>query len=190
MAMLPLALLPDLAFGAVGQLRPVSFPADWDRVAEAIEADPGPVLSLPLSLYRSYSWNHRRPVIDPAPRYFDAEVQVDDTLLVGDLAVRGEDPRAAGVRGLMHQGEAVARSGVRWVLVQRDSGGAVPAGALAGLRMVYNGQFMTLYENPEASLGGSPPAPLRRWLILAANILTAGLAAAATWRLARTPTAW
>src|SRR5690349_18998855 len=36
--LLPIVLLPDLAFGASGALRPVRYPADWDAVAARVAA--------------------------------------------------------------------------------------------------------------------------------------------------------
>ena len=43
--LLPVMLLPDLAVGAAGALRPVRYPADWDAVAARVAAAPGEVLS-------------------------------------------------------------------------------------------------------------------------------------------------
>jgi hypothetical protein len=187
-ALLPLAVLPDLALGVAGQLRPVGYPADWEQVSETIRANPGPVLSLPFDLYRAYPWNGLRPVIDPAPRYLPSDVLVDDTLRVGNLVVAGEDPRAAEVRDLLAEGAPVARTGVRWVLVQNDSGGTITPGALNDLHTVYNGQFLTLYENPAAA----PPVPVprRRWGIVLADVLAVTVLLVAIWYLPRHATAW
>ncbi|MEV0157654.1 hypothetical protein AB0H57_28570 [Micromonospora sp. NPDC050686] len=147
--LLPVVVLPDLAFGAAGRLRPVSYPADWDAVAARLDGRPGEVLSLPFGAYRAYPWNGGRTVLDPLPRYVDAEVLVDDTLWVGDLRVAGENRRAAEVGRVLAGGGPVAATGVRWVVVQRMAGvGPVDPAALAGLRVVYAGESLTLYENP------------------------------------------
>ena len=146
--LLPVAVQPDLALGAAGRLRPVQYPADWEVVAARIARDPGGVLSLPFAGYHTYPWNPGRSVIDPLPRYVDADVLVDDRLLVGDRVVAGENPRAARVRELLAAGRPVAGPQVRWVVVQRVVGGpAVPPGALAGLRLVHGGSDLQLYEN-------------------------------------------
>ena len=188
-AAFPVAVMPDLAIGGAGQLRPVSYPADWDRVAEVIRADRGEVLSLPFSEYHAYSWNRGRTVIDPAPRYLPADVLADDTLRVGDIVIAGENPRAADVRRVLAAGEPVSQLGVRWVLVQHETGGTVPTGALAGLERVYTGRFLDLYRNPSAAPERSV-GWMRRIPLAAAGITAALLLIAAGLRLRRTPTAW
>ncbi|WP_425544586.1 hypothetical protein [Actinoplanes couchii] len=148
MLLLPVAVQPDLAFGAGNRLRPVAYPADFATVAELVAADPGPVLSLPLSAYHTYSWNHGRTVLDPLPRYLDAEVLTDDRLVVGTIVVRGENARAAAVRRALAEGSPLAALDVRWVVVQHVIGGAAPpAAALAGLRQVHDGPDLDLFEN-------------------------------------------
>ncbi|MEH0846217.1 hypothetical protein V6U81_27940 [Micromonospora sp. CPCC 205711] len=156
-ALLPVAILPDLAFGGVGRIRPVPYPADWTTVARQVAYRPGEVLSLPFQEYQRYGWNDGRVVIDPAPRYLSSPVLIDDTLRVGDLAVGGEDPRAARVRELLAAGRPLAATGVRWVLVQRAAGPPVPGSALAGLRPVHLGPELRLYENPD----WTPPTAAR-----------------------------
>ncbi|QDY11066.1 hypothetical protein FJK98_31190 [Micromonospora sp. HM134] len=147
--LLPVVVLPDLAFGVAGRLRPVAYPADWDVVARQLDGRSGEVLSLPFGAYRAYPWNDGRTVLDPLPRYVDADVLVDDTLWVGPTAVRGENPRAAEVGRVLAAGGPVAATGVRWVVVQRTVGGPrVDPATLAGLRQVYAGTDLTLYENP------------------------------------------
>ncbi|PWU62051.1 hypothetical protein DLE60_02415, partial [Micromonospora globispora] len=149
--LLPVALLPDLAFGVAGRLRPVEYPADWDAVAARLDGRPGEVLSLPFGAYRAYPWNGARTVLDPLPRYVDADVLVDDTLWVGDTEVAGENRRVAEVRQVLAGGAPAAVTGVRWVVVQRLAGGPlVDPAMLAGLREVYAGDDLTLYENPAA----------------------------------------
>ncbi len=146
--LLPVVLLPDLALGGAGRLRPVEYPADWEVVAARIARAPGDVVSLPFAGYHTYAWNAGRTVIDPLPRYVDADVLTDDRLVVGDRVLRGENPRAAEVRGVLDAGLPLTGLGVRWVVVQRVEGGAaVPPTALAGLRLVHPGTDLQLYEN-------------------------------------------
>lgn len=185
MAILPVMLLPDLAFGAVGRLRPVTYPADWEAVADRIAANPGEVLSLPFRGYQSYRWNDGRVVIDPAPRYLAAPVLVDDTLRVGDLVVAGENPRAAQVRELLAAGSPVAGTGVRWVLVRHEPGLPVEAGVLVGLRLVHNGDHLSLYENPSWSpaVANGRARPVGAAHVLACAVVVA----AAIGALRRTP---
>ena len=147
-ALLPVVALPDLAWGAGGKLRPAEYSAEWATVAAAVRADPGPVVSLPMSAYRAYPWNSGTVVYDPAGRYLAAPVVADDRLRVGETVIRGESVAAAAVRARLAEGRAVADESVRWVLVQRDSGGSVPSAALARLAVVHSGPELLLYRNP------------------------------------------
>ncbi|MBU2663977.1 hypothetical protein KOI35_10800 [Actinoplanes bogorensis] len=145
---LPLVVMPDLAFGAGGRLRPVSYPADFAVVARTIEASPGEVVSLPFVGYHTYRWNRGRTVIDPLPRFVDADVVRDDRLLVGGQVIAGESTRAAEIRRVLAAGQPLAQLGMRWVVVQRVEGEPpVPPAALAGLTMVHAGSDLQLYEN-------------------------------------------
>jgi len=189
MVALPVALTPDLAFGGAGALRPVSYPADWDRVAARVADAPGEVLALPFSEYRNYSWNRGRTVFDPAPRYLPAEVLADDTLRIGDLLLEGENPRAARVRDLLAAGSSVAQTAVAWVVVQHEAGGSIPRGSLDGLRLVYSGRFLELYANPAAG-PYQAPHDARRWVLVAIDSIALASVMAAIWRLRRAPTVW
>ncbi|MFG1891866.1 hypothetical protein ACGFIR_28855 [Micromonospora sp. NPDC049051] len=167
-ALLPVAILPDLAFGGVGRLRPVAWPADWATVARLTAERPGEVISLPFQEYQSHPWNHGQVVIDPAPRYLAVPVLIDDTLRVGGLAVAGEDRRAARVREKLAAGAPLSTTGARWVLVQRAAGPPPTPAALAGLRTVHAGPELTLYENPDWT---PPPAPARPGAVGLAHLL-------------------
>ncbi|WP_206024895.1 hypothetical protein [Micromonospora zingiberis] len=169
-ALLPVAVLPDLAYGGAGRLRPVAWPADWATVARLVDERPGEVVSLPFQEYQSYAWNAGQVVIDPAPRYLGVPVLIDDTLRVDGTAVAGEDPRAARVRELLAAGEPVAAADPRWVLVQRAAGPPVDPVTLAGLRLTYAGSELTLYENPAWR---PPPAPARPGPVGLAHLLAA-----------------
>ncbi|WP_430498759.1 hypothetical protein ACQRWP_27180 [Micromonospora trifolii] len=187
---LPVAVLPDLAFGGVGRLRPVSYPAEWQRVVEHIEEEPGEILALPLSAYRAYPWNPGRVVLDPAPRYLPGTVLTDDTLRVGDVAVAGENPRVREMRQALAEGRPVWTTGVRWVLVQHEVSGEVDSQVLGGLVRVHDGPFLTLYRNPATvrESGGSGPARLAVVAALSAALLA--VIAAAVSALHRRATAW
>ena len=111
----------------------MSYPVEWQRVAEHIEEEPGVILALPLSAYRAYPWNPGRVVLDPAPRYLPGTVLTDDTLRVGDVAVAGENPRVREMRRALADGRPVWTTGVRWVLVQHEVSGEVDSQVLSGL---------------------------------------------------------
>ncbi|MEV6305699.1 hypothetical protein AB0M02_40220 [Actinoplanes sp. NPDC051861] len=165
--LLPIVALPDLAFGVGGALRPVRYPADWDRVAAIVAAAPGEVLSLPFEGYQRYPWNRDVVVRDPAPRYLDAPVLMNDALRVGAVIVDGENPRAAAAWAHLEAGRPAASLGVKWVLVR----GEVPVATLAGLRLVHEGPDLRLWENPAIGAGVRLSAASRRIPSLTAHLL-------------------
>ncbi|MDQ1656600.1 MAG: hypothetical protein QOD41_1683 [Cryptosporangiaceae bacterium] len=174
--LLPIAALPDLA-GLPGlgarRLTAVHYPPEWDRVAALTARSPGELVTLPFGAFRAYPWNGGRTALDPADRYFAVPVVVDDELVVGGQGaakVRGESPRAATIRAALAGGRPLAAEGVRWALVERDQPGEVPPQALAGMRQVYQGGSLALYENPAAP-DPPLPAPWRRLALLAAYLL-------------------
>src|SRR5215211_6546918 len=133
-ALLPLVALPDLAWGGLGRLEPVSYPADWAAVAGIVAAErtdaDGDVLALPFMTYRSFEWNDRRTQFDPAPKLLPAPTVADDSLLIDDTVVAGEDPRAARVRRALADGSALdsPEQGIGWVVVEHGTPGGLPAG--------------------------------------------------------------
>ncbi|SDT58714.1 hypothetical protein [Actinoplanes derwentensis] len=171
-ALLPVILLPDLAFGAMGQLRPVRYPADWDVVAARVAETPGEVLSLPFEGYQRYAWANNVVIRDPSPRYLDAPVIMNDALRVGAVTVDGENPRAAAAGALLAAGRPAAEVGSRWVLVRRGSGEPA-ANVLAGLRLIYDGEDLQLWENPVAPAVSPAAGDNRRALALGAHISAA-----------------
>jgi len=184
--LLPLAGLPDLAWGGGGRLRPVAYPPDWDTVAERVAERPGELVTLPYGAVRAYAWA-RGPVLDPADRYLPVPVVVDDTLLVGTeegtVTVRGESRRAAEVRACLDTGCPLASLGLRWVLVERGVPGTVPPQALEGLRLVHDGEDLVLYENPDGRAPAPPPLGDRA-LLAGAYAVAAGVLLAAAAALA------
>ena len=82
---------------------------------------PGAVLPLPLSAYRAFEWNDRRPSLDPAERWLDEDVVVDDRLRVGRTTVQGEDRRTQEVVAALAAGDPLGPLGVGWVLVEHGT---------------------------------------------------------------------
>lgn len=164
--LLPLALLPGLAWGAGGRLRAVHYPADWARARAVVAADPGDALVLPWEAYRGYPWNHGRRVLDPLPRYLPARVIVNDGVRVAvrrgaAIALAAEDPRARELAPIVRSGgpltAALAARGVRYVAL--DTG--TSDGRLAGAERVAAGPDLTLYRLPDAVRKREPhPAEL------------------------------
>jgi hypothetical protein len=165
--LLPLVLLPDLAWGGAGRLEPVDYPRDWYAVRATLAADqhPGDVLVLPFQPFRQFGWNDGRTQLDPAPRFLSRSAIVDDTLLVGGRALRGEDRRAAEVGAAAGDPAALAALGVGWVLVEHGTPGDVDPAVLGRLTTVHDGQWLTLYRGPgpvaEPPTGGTGGAAAR-----------------------------
>jgi hypothetical protein len=88
----PVVLLPGMAWGLAGRLRPVAYPADWLRARQVIDGDParGSVLLLPWAAYRRYPWNGGEAVYDPWSRLLSREVISNDGLQVGNLTLTQE----------------------------------------------------------------------------------------------------
>ncbi len=176
------ALLPDLAWGAGGRLDAVSYPHAWSRVRAEVAAEPagGDLLVLPWGAFRSYAWNGRRTVLDPAPRFFPRESVVDDRLVVGRTVLAAEDPRSAVVgRALARRDLSVdmLRSlGIRFVLVQSDQPGRVPdlSGTIPVVRA--KGLVLLRVSGPVGASPGLVGGPAGRAIVVVADLLAAGLA--------------
>ncbi|MGY1732577.1 hypothetical protein ACI798_13745 [Geodermatophilus sp. SYSU D01045] len=180
---LPLVAVPDLAWGVGGRLQPVAWPADWQAVRDVLADDPAPgdVLVLPAGAYRAFGWNDRRPQLDPAARWLSRPVVADDTLVVDGRPVRGEDARAAQVLAAAGDPGALARLGVGWVLVERDTPGPPVAAAVADLPLVVDGADLRLYRVPGALPGPRPTAVRAVAVGVAHGAALGAVAGAALW---------
>lgn len=172
----PVLLLPSLAWGLAGALRPVPYPEDWSRVAAAVadaEGASGATVVLPWTgSYRGYAWNDRRAVLDPAARYLPGEVLVDDRIFLRDHVVRGEDPFLARIGDALSRpdpGPALRELGVRWVLVETGNGVRatdVPTGGTVR----FAGHWLRLVDlgAPDRAVPDVRTAPTA-WLVLAGH---------------------
>lgn len=164
----PVVFLPSLFWGLTGDLRPVDYPGDWDRVASRIEhADgaEGALVVLPWTgSYRGYAWNDDRAMLDPADRLLPGDVFTDDRLFLRDRVLLGEDPYLGDIGAALESADPSARLrglGVRWVLTEKDNGvqeAEIPEGAVA-----FDGRWLSLTDlgAPErrvADLRESPSA--------------------------------
>ncbi|MGH3120087.1 MAG: hypothetical protein ACRDND_03490 [Streptosporangiaceae bacterium] len=123
----PVLLLPGLAWGAAGRLRPVWYPAGWLAAARLIDASParGSVLLLPWAAYRSPAWNGGRTLLDPWPRLLSRPVIWNDGPRVGGVVMQPDDPAARRLGAALSRGDGpltgvLRAAGVRFVVV--DSG--------------------------------------------------------------------
>ncbi len=185
----PLAALPDLAWGVGGRLAPVDYPGEWSEVRDVLAADPRPgdVLVLPWSAFRRFSWNADRTVLDPAPRWITRPSVVDGSLAVatpdGLVVVGGEDPRAARVARALEAGEPLAEVlpawGIGWVLVEEGQPTATPAvpESVAGLVPVLERGGLRLLATPSAAQAQELPT----WAPAVVAVDLAVLASLAVW---------
>lgn len=174
-----IAVLPDLAAGVGGRVVAVRYPSGWSAVAEAINADPGPVAVLPPGTMRRFAWAGTAPVLDPLPRWLRAEVLSSGDLSVAGQTVPGEGERARRIEQAILDGadaQALAADGVRWLVVESGTPGPMggAAATLAELTPVHRDGDLSLYR-----IGGDAPgAPATsRAAVLGAHLLWAVLLA-------------
>lgn len=176
-AVLPLVLLPSLAWGAAGRLRAVDYPAGWAALRRTVAMDrtPGDVVVLPWAAYRSYPWNHGRRVLDPLPRFLDRRVIVNDAVQVGGTAVAAEDPRARRIDAILRAPGPVTAplraAGVRYVVLDAETAPGGPLrDRLEGAELVLDRPDVVAYRLAD-------PAPAREratpaWAVWCAWTLT------------------
>lgn len=193
---LPALLLPDGPATVRPTLEPIHYPTDWTVVSRLARG--GDATVVPFASYRTFAWAPgRSSVLDPAPRLLAVPTLVQDRLVVSGQLLTGEDPRAAAVARALAAPDPpelapeLARLGVRWVVVERDTPGPVPD--LSGLSRVYAGSQVELYRVPGAVPAVSV-APWRVGVVIVGDALAVGALAAllgwagfATFRRKRTP---
>jgi len=185
LALLPLAAMPDLAWGAFGRLRPVDYPAAWTALRGQLATAPAPgdVVSLPWAAFRRYAWNDGHVALDPLPRFLTRTVVWNDQLPVtvgGQLVkVGGDDPRAAAIGRAIDAGQplppVLAELGIRWIVVQTDQPAASRPPDLAGTTVVWAQGDLELREVGAQVRVHSP----RDGLVVAVDVL-AGMALVAS----------
>ena len=182
LTLVPVFLLPTLAWGIQGFLEPSHYPQSWSATASALGraraaagAHDGATVVLPWhGSYRGFAWTSHHAVLDPAPRFFPGDVLVDDRLFLSDRVVSGEDPYLARVGAALGAPDPSARLralGVRWVLVERGAGGTAPK-ALTGKVIAHSDELTLLDLGATRGFDrGVPPAAA----VIAADLLAATL---------------
>jgi hypothetical protein len=162
----PVLLLPGLAWGVAGRLRPVEYPADWLRARQVIDSGParGSVLLLPWAAYRRYPWNGGEAVYDPWTRFLSREVISNDALQIGNLVLSQESPDSIRLNRIVTRPGpltgALRTAGVRYVVVDAGPLLAVPRAGLAaaarlpGAQVVISGPDLVVFRlSPEQQAG-------------------------------------
>jgi hypothetical protein len=148
----PILLLPGLAWGAAGRLRPAWYPAAWLEAAQMIDHSraQGAALLLPWAAYRRPAWNGGRAVLDPWPRLVSRQVIWNTGPQVGDVKLKPDHPAARRLgRVILVPGPltaALEAAGVRLVIV--DAGGSV-ASRLPGCVVVFARPGLVIYQVPD-----------------------------------------
>jgi hypothetical protein len=144
----PVLLLPGLAWGAVGRLRAVEYPADWITASKMLDGsrDAGSVVLLPWAEYRQYPWNHEEPVYDPWPRMLARPVIWNNELTVGRTTVAAESQSALQLGpAIRAPGPLTFRllaAGVRYVVVDAGPLLGRPRARLATLARLPDAQVV------------------------------------------------
>lgn len=131
-ALAPVAVLPDAAWGLAGGIGTADYPTSWRQAGTALaeETAPGDVLVLPWSAYRAPAWNAHRPVLDPLPRMLPRASVANGDLVIGRTEIEGEDPRAAAAAVALAAPDPEARAtelsrlGIAYVITDRTAGEA------------------------------------------------------------------
>jgi hypothetical protein len=150
----PVLLLPGLAWGAAGRLRPAAYPAAWLAAARSLDASAarGGVLLLPWATYRTPPWNHGEAVLDPWTRLLSRPLIWNDGTQVGDVALVPDDPRARAladvIRGRGPLTAALRAAGVRFVVDDPDGPDPGIAARLPGSAVVVDQPGLTVYQLP------------------------------------------
>jgi hypothetical protein len=159
----PLVLLPGLAWGAAGRLRPAWYPASYLAAARVIDASPvpGAVLLLPWVADRTPGWNHGETMLDAWPRLVSRPVIWNDGTQVGNQALAPDDPAARRLDPLIGSAgsmtAALRAAGVRFVVVDGaplsspdpQDAQDTPAGArLPGAVLLFNRPELVVYQIP------------------------------------------
>lgn len=141
-ALLPVALLPDLAWGVGRRLAPATYPATYADARAAVARTDGDVLVLPLSAYRAPDWNDGTPVLDPLGRYLRRDAVQSDVLVVDGVALAGEDPRVRAAAEALalatpeERSDALGRLGVGVVVTDPSAPGGSEVAPVAGERVL------------------------------------------------------
>ncbi|WP_240938121.1 hypothetical protein [Nocardioides sp. JQ2195] len=146
LVLVPLALMPDAAWGMSGELGAVEYPDGYEGARSAMEDQTsevgvrGDVVVLPFAAYRAPGWNDGHKVLDPLPRFLDVDYVSNDELMVDDVVIQGEDPRVPEVQRALGRATPDARAraladlGIGFVV--RDGSGPEAGPAVAGRTVV------------------------------------------------------
>ena len=159
----PVLLLPGMAWGIAGRLRPAEYPADWLIARHLLDASkqPGSVLLLPWGAYRRYSWNHGSAVYDPWNKFLSRRVISDDGLQAGSQTLTQESAAAIQMNSIVAASGPLTGQlravGVRYVIIDAGpllaerSSGLAAAARLPGAQVVLASRDLIVYLIPKSA---------------------------------------
>jgi hypothetical protein len=133
----PVVLLPGLAWGLAGRLRPVQYPADWLAARRIIDssAQRGSVLLLPWGAYRRYPWDNAEAVYDPWNKLLSRAVISNDGLEVGTRTLTQESAASIRLNRIVSASGPLTKklrvAGVRYVVVDAGPLLSAPSASLS-----------------------------------------------------------
>jgi hypothetical protein len=126
-AIATLVLVAPALWGVRGALVPVRFPEGWFDARRAVERAPGTVLAVPWHQYLDLSFAKDRRIVNPVGDFFGGDVLWSSDPELGLPSQEQADPRephaarvSEEVRRGVPQSDALARLGVRWVVLLRE----------------------------------------------------------------------
>jgi hypothetical protein len=152
--LVPVLLLPGLAWGAAGRLRPAWYPASWLAAARMIDESrtPGAVLLLPWVADRTPAWNHGERMLDPWSRLVSRQVIWNDGTTVAGLPLAPDGPAARRLDRAVSGGGPLTgvlrAAGVRFVICDPNGPGSSPAQRLSGSVVLVSRPGLTVYRLP------------------------------------------
>jgi hypothetical protein len=138
-ALLPLVVLPALAWGLGGRVATTDYPASWAAAAEQLDPAPARMLFLPWHGYQPFPFTQDRTVATPAAAYFRGSVLSSSAVEVGPLRSDSTSKQQAAVDVLVAAG-----------------GGTDFAGSLANLGVTHVGLSRGVEDDRHTWVGEQP----------------------------------
>lgn len=191
LVLVPVAVVPDLAWAADGGTGVAAYPKDWVE-ARAVVRGAGDLITWPYEAYRAPEYAGGRAVLDPVPRYFPRPAVVPDELVVGGVRLAGEDPRASAIAtALRSGGDATATlraNGIGWIVADRTTRASDPRKVVPGARAVFEGPTVAVFgiDDPAQvrATTGRKLAVTAAWVAALLVLGSMGAGARRVWRKA------
>jgi hypothetical protein len=154
LAILPISMVPTLAWAAGNRLVSAEYPRSWSEARAIMAADPTPgsVMVLPWHLYLPFRWNDGHLVLDPAQRFFSRPALTTERLELRSGSLASEDPLARRADRVIASGRPLAAAmpelGARYLVVLEEADWRTFAGRLGGLDRVLDAPELTVYRSP------------------------------------------